>query len=898
MSRENVALIAFNRGLIDKRALARIDIKRTAMSAEVQDNWMPRVLGSMMLRPGWGYTGGTKDNNIAYHIPFVASADLSALATDTALIELTGTSLRVILDDSPITRPSVSTAVQNGDFSSATGWTDIDESGGVSTIASSVLSLKGDGLNSAGREQQLSVDPGDEDVEHAFRIVVDYGTVTFRAGSTSGDDDYINETVLGHGEHSLAFIPTGSAVYIQFESRRADTVVVSSCEIESAGAMVLTTPWAEADLSLCRYDQSNDVVYVACTNDIWPRKLERRGSGATRGRSWSIVYYEPSDGPYRTINTSRITVTPSALTGDITLTASKNLFKATDVGVLYKIESVGQYVTASLTAENTFSDPIRVTGVGAGRAFLYTRAGTFTATWTIQRSVDEGLTWTDVSSGTTAGGPVSFNDGLDNQIILYRIGIKTGDYTSDTLELILDYGAGSITGIARVTAFTSATQVSAKVLTTLGNTTASDKWYEGRWSPRRGFPSATLLAQGRIWWGGLGRIIGSVSDAYESFDNDTEGDSAPIDRSIPSGPTNNISWLARLKSLVIGTDSAEWVAQSSSLEEYLKPTSFNLDDPSTQGSARVDCVVIDKRCIFAQRSGHKVFAISNAGETYGQYSAADLTELVPDLCEAGIRRMAVQRQPDTRVHVVLDDGTVGMLLDDPAENVLCWITISTNGEVEDVAVLPGQYEDRVYYIVKRVINSSTVRYREKWALESECEGGLLNKQADSFIVYDGTATTTITGLSHLEGETVVVWADGIDVGTKVVASGQITLDTAASKVVVGLGYNADFKSAKLAYAAIQGTALTKRKKIDHLGLIMVNTHCQGLKYGPDFDSLQSMPLYHRGAQVAADTVHDVYDELGFEFPGNWDTDSRLCLRASAPRPCTISAAVASLNTNG
>lgn len=57
MPRNNVPLLAFNRGIISPLALARTDIERLALSAEVQTNWMPRLLSSMMLRPGLGYIG-------------------------------------------------------------------------------------------------------------------------------------------------------------------------------------------------------------------------------------------------------------------------------------------------------------------------------------------------------------------------------------------------------------------------------------------------------------------------------------------------------------------------------------------------------------------------------------------------------------------------------------------------------------------------------------------------------------------------------------------------------------------------------------------------------------------------------------------------------------------------
>src|SRR3546814_14008189 len=82
-----------------------------ALSAETQTNWMPRALGSMMLRPGLEYIDSTKGDLLAKHIPFVKRT-----VSDMALIELTDSVMRVRIDDDVITRVSVSTAVSNRTF--------------------------------------------------------------------------------------------------------------------------------------------------------------------------------------------------------------------------------------------------------------------------------------------------------------------------------------------------------------------------------------------------------------------------------------------------------------------------------------------------------------------------------------------------------------------------------------------------------------------------------------------------------------------------------------------------------------------------------------------------------------------------------------------------------------
>ena len=68
-------------------------------------------------------------------------------------------------------------------------------------------------------------------------------------------------------------------------------------------------------------------------------------------------------------------------------------------------------------------------------------------------------------------------------------------------------------------------------------------------SPRRGYPSSVTFHDGRLWWAGKDSIIGSVSDAYDSFDATVEGDSGPINRTLAKGPVDTFSGFFRCRGL-------------------------------------------------------------------------------------------------------------------------------------------------------------------------------------------------------------------------------------------------------------------------------------------------------------------------------------------------------------
>ena len=879
MADKATAFFGFNRGLVSRLALARVDMKRLAFSAEIMNNWMPRVLGSMMLRPGMGFLGSTASNNKARFLEFIFSTD------DLALVEITHQNMRVWVDDEVITRQAVSSVVTNGDFTSnVTGWTDNDESGATSQWdPRGWLALVGDGTNAAIRDQLVTVAPADQNVEHALKIVIARGPVVFSVGSTVGGDEYFSETTLDTGVHSLAFIPAGD-FNIRFLNELKRYVYVDSVNVEAAGPMTLASPWGETDLGRIRADQSGDILFIACKNFL-QRKIERRSVS-----SWSVVHYLSDNGPYLTENATETTIAASATSGNITLTSSRPVFDSGHVGCLFRVRSEGQSVSADISGANTFSNTIQVTGIGESRRFAITIAGTWTGTVTVQRSVGVTGNWVDVVN-YTSNQSTTYDDALDNQTVFYRIGIKTGNYGSGTAECALDYPLGSITGVARVTTFTDSSTVNAEVLVEFGSTVGSKFWSEGSWSSVSGFPSAVAFYEGRLWWAGKNGIFGSVSDDFYNYNPDTVGDSGPINRTVGSGPVDDINWIMPLQRLILGAEGAEHSVRATSFDEVLTPSNFNIKEASTQGSNSTIAAKIDSRGVYVQRGGTRLFELAFDVEA-GDYRSVEATLAVPEVGEPSIVHVAVQRLPDTRIHCVRSDGIVAVLVYNPIENVLCWVTVETDGLVEDVVVLPGDVEDTVYYCVNRTINGGTKRYLEKWALESEARGATVTNTSDSFINYSGVATTTVTGLSHLEGEEVVVWGNGKDLGTKTVVGGQVdTLPEPVTTATIGLSYTARWKSTKLAYASKdEPIQLTFHKIIKQLGFVLADAYPQSLKFGPSFDTLDDMPLYENSEEVG-DTVRTSYDEELIIFPGEWNTDSRVCIQAQSPRPVTVLAAI-------
>ncbi|MER9410306.1 hypothetical protein [Mesorhizobium sp. M0589] len=904
MAKTNAPLLAFNRGLVSSSALTRVDVDRIRLSAEAMENWLPKTAGSMFLRPGTGYLGTSRNNAFAIDIPFVAATD------DTALIEMADGKMRVRINDVLISRVSVATTISNSTFATSTNWTDASTSGGTLAFGGTGLVLNA--VNVGGLavcQRQITVAGGDANKEHALNISVTRGPVTFRCGSTSGGDDYIRETTLRTGAHSLAFTPTGN-FWVQFQSDLDINKIVASCQVASTGTMELDIPYAATDLPYVRWDQSADVLFLAC-DGFQQRRIERRGTG----RSWSIVRYAPVNGPFFAGRSAKVKLKVAATNGNTTLTSDLPFFKPEHVGALFRVFNEGVNQSYRLGAELTFTDPMRVTGLNTSdyfdRNWFYTVSGTWAGTLRWQRSFDgpeigfkdfrraTGTSGQDITGNT---GSTQNNDDDDNAIIYYKLGFKPGLYTSGTAVVTVSYDGGGGNGVCRVVGYTSATEVDVEVLSRFNATSYSDNWQEGIWSDRQGWPSAVAFDKGRLGWAGKSRFIFSVADDYENFDPDFEGDSGPINRTLGAGPVDTINFMLSLSRPIIGTPGGEFSIKSTSFDEPLTPQNAQAGIPSTQGSRQgVAAAKVDSNGIFAQRSGKRIFELVMNAKTY-EYSPQDLTLLCPDLTgNANVVGMAIQRQPDTRAHVWLDDGSVVLLTYEPSEDVTCWSRWRAGGSgfIEGVSVLPGEDEDQVFYRVRRTVSASTVRYLDKVALESECLGATMNKMGDSFVVIPAVTGTSVTGLSHLNGLGVVAWGAGKYLGAYTVAAGAITLTApvAAADVMVGLPYVARYKSTKLAYAAAAGTALSQIKRVNYVGLILGRVHNDGIEVGRDFTNMDKLPRLYQGRPVTADEIFTEYEEPATAFGGEWKPDSRLCIRATAPKPCVLNAAVVTVETN-
>ena len=214
--------------------------------------------------------------------------------------------------------------------------------------------------------------------------------------------------------------------------------------------------------------------------------------------------------------------------------------------------------------------------------------------------------------------------------------------------------------------------------------------------------------------------------------------------------------------------------------------------------------------------------------------------------------------------------------------------------VESIAVVPGDLnEDSLYMIVKRTVNGATVRFIEYFSafdFGNDIEDAFF---VDSGLTYSGSAATSISGLNHLEGQTVSILANGATHPDKVVASGAISLDRSVTKAHIGLAYNSILQTMRVDAGGAEGTAQGKIKRIHDITLRLFNT--AGISVGSSETEIDRIP-FRSSANVMGSALPMFTGDKEVEFRGGFDNDGFIVIKQNQPLPATILAIFPRLQT--
>ena len=144
--------------------------------------------------------------------------------------------------------------------------------------------------------------------------------------------------------------------------------------------------------------------------------------------------------------------------------------------------------------------------------------------------------------------------------------------------------------------------------------------------------------------------------------------------------------------------------------------------------------------------------------------------------------------------------------------------------------------------------------------------------------------TAISGLTHLEGESVAILGDGAVQPNQTVASGAITLDTSATTVQIGYGYNSDGKMLRLNAGASDGTSIGKTQRTHRVGIMLHRS--LGLKVGMAFTDLTTL-VFRTGADSMTRAPALYTGILSENVEAGYSFENQLCWRQDQPLPSLV-----------
>ncbi len=696
------------------------------------------------------------------------------------------------------------------------------------------------------------------------------------------------------------FVPTADSPYLLVFSSTSLSIYLLSTGSDQSATFVqtLTTPWDAADItdSSGRFRlsmvQSADVMYIASgTRTV--RKLSR-----TSPTTFTLTEPTFKGGPWLPQNTDQArTIHASASTGTITLTASAATFTAADVGRLVRLElkdltTIKPWEAGQKTPVLAVNDLRRSDGktykavtVAAGTApaggttLTYIRTGGSRPTHTFGRAWDGDQT-TEITTSP--------------------------NYISTGVEWeFQDPGYG----VARITAFTSSTVVTAVVESAMpagvvGASNATWRWELGAWGGDLAYPDRVCFFRERLCFARGFNVWLSVAGDFENFEDREFGEVLPDSAfgiEVLRDQANAIAWIKPLDAaLIVGTRSGVFAAAEQNTSDPLGPANVAVKLQAGYGCDPVEPVQVGNSILFVQSGGTRIRELIYSADS-ANYIAPDQSILAGHTIAAGVRQMAYAAEPWSIVWLRTGDGQMVAMTWDKEQEIVAFSPQQTTGATTS-SIAACAAEARDLQLRLAIITNESQRSLDVLAWEAPAASVDTRLYSDcGVIAYDWDADGDkwiVGGLDHLQGQTVQVVIDGAthparQVTQRMTFGWSIELDRQpTSYVAVGLPYQTVIEPLRLEAGASDGTAQGRIKKIAQAIIRYLNA--QAFRVGrsdadlspatlrrPSFPMDQGMPL------LSGDYRAPV---------GGYDEDATIVIESSEPLPMTVSAIIYDVQT--
>lgn len=618
----------------------------------------------------------------------------------------------------------------------------------------------------------------------------------------------------------------------------------------------ITTPFTTAMIADMDYAQTGDTMYVVHP-DIAPRAITR-----TSDTAWTVAEVDFKCAPMypldhetygRTENTGNTGITITNLTGTAlgtlkTLTVSGALFESGDVGKFIRIKNFtadpDSEANASISTTQTTTD-VKVqdgdvsplngnyqtvsydgSGVVDDSHYIYDRTAdlyvklpaTTTSTRTTPYSTivtTTSRTYTGASDSTVVQNPLSnsASSTYTGSVITSESITVTGNETESW-------------GLVKITSYISATQVQVLIVRPVSslNFHSSQQWQMSRFGSNTGYPARVGFYEGRCFFANIGDdtnvLVGSKSNSITDFENG-EGDEGTITASTALDlkllDIQSIQWLQPSQKLIIGATNGAY-SISGAGQAGLNP----LAPPIFRKIANAECSTVkplftQNTTFFTHSNSKKVGALVYKPGEFSGFDYRDMTLISEHLFTSGIKEWC---KKDDTIWAITDAGGLRGLTYNEEFDIKAWHKHTMTGSINSINNINDDY---LFMAIERTIDSSTVQYIE--ILSDNIQE--LSKEdvicVDSAFTYDSTATDTITGLDHLEGETLDVLADGAAHNQVTVSGGSVTLTNEASVVHLGIPYDSTLQTVEITGGNRRGSSEAIISRINKAGVKFLST---------------------------------------------------------------------------
>ena len=704
------------------------------------------------------------------------------------------------------------------------------------------------------------------------------------------------------------------------------------------GSVEVSTPYTLSDLPALKFVQSTDTLFIA-GGGVAPQELKRLGE-----TSWTIGPMQFKDGPYLDVNISPTNLKPSGL-GNPVPDMTSNTAPSGTVSASNSSTSAWQVFNRSegkvvLSSGATGWVQYRFTSAVVIDAYMLQapndnsqnddmpwqwniEASTDGSNWTILDTQDGQDTWASNEwrqyafhnetafshyrlSFKQGGGPNGDNSAI-GQIVFHQAGQNqtpfnltasstsglnggAGFQASDVGRHIRFRGSDGFWRWFKITSRTSTRTVRVQLYgQALLDTKAQTSWRLGAWSGTTGWPETVGWHKSRLAFAGTSeepqKVWESQTEDYSNFSvSHVLQASDAVTAAILSGQVNRIQWLVDDNDLIVGTTRAVRALGKATEQDPYGPDNVDQRPETNFGANAISPVKVGSVLLYFGAYGTDMREIAYDFSADGRVSQS-VSEVQSHLFRNGISGASYQQYPDSVLWLWDRKGRGIGFTYERQQQVYGMHRHDFGGSVECMADLSAEGADDIWMIVKRTINGQVRRFIE--IMQRPFSGGAPEEawHLDCASRYRGPPANSLSGLGYLEGEDVILYADGTDYPARV-SGGEVRLPNGqtAETILVGLEVKARAKTLPFPVTAPDGATLGRKMRVDTCAIAVLETGT--LKAGADSTHLDQL-IYYRAGDSAGEPAPLRTGILEQALETRWEEGGQLTLEASGGKPATI-----------